>query len=82
MKIAIGLLLGLVIGVLCRLTGIPLPAPPVLVGALLVLAMTTGYLLVDRYAGHREARHREHCGGPSGGTAGQGAAAPSREVGR
>jgi len=49
-KIAIGLLLGLLlglgIGVVCRLTGVPLPAPPVLVGALLVLAMTTGYLLV------------------------------------
>lgn len=66
MKIAVGLLLGLSIGVFCRLAGVPLPAPPVLVGALLVLAMTVGYLLVDRFANACEARHRELCGGPSG----------------
>jgi len=80
-KIAIGLLLGLGIGAVCRLIGVPLPAPPVLVGALLVLAMTTGYLLVDRYAGRRAARHREHCGGPTGDLAAGGthAAGPSRE---
>jgi XapX domain-containing protein len=65
-KIAIGLLLGLGIGVVCRLAEIPLPAPPALVGALLVLAMTAGYLLTDRLAAHREARHRALCRGPSG----------------
>ena len=66
MKIAVGLLLGLAIGVLCRLAEIPLPAPPALVGALLVLAMTAGYVLTDRFAAHREARHRSLCGGPTG----------------
>ena len=66
MKIAIGLVLGLSIGVLCRLADIPLPAPPALVGALLVLAMTVGYLAVDRFARHREVRHRGRCGGSTG----------------
>lgn len=74
MKVVIGLLLGLAIGVLCRIAEIPLPAPPALVGALLVLAMTTGYIVTDRFAAHREARHRHLCGGPTG--------APQQTTGR
>lgn len=66
MKVALGLLLALVIGVACRLAGIPLPAPPVLIGALLVLAMTLGYVATDRLAAHRKATSRPLCGGPSG----------------
>lgn len=65
-KILLGCLLALAIGVLCRLTGIPLPAPVVLLGGLLVLAMTVGYALVDRFVAHKENRTRELCGGPSG----------------
>lgn len=68
MKTAIGLLLGFAIGVLCRLGDVPLPAPPVLVGALLVLAMTLGYVLTDRFATHRAATTRPLCGGPTGET--------------
>ncbi len=64
MKIAAALLLSLLIGVLCRLGGIALPAPPVLLGAAVVFAMTLGYVLMDRLAGCREARHRKYCGGP------------------
>ena len=48
MKIALGLALAFAIGVGSRLAGIPLPAPPVLIGALLVLAMTLGYVVTDR----------------------------------
>ena len=70
MKIALGLLLALAIGVACRLAAIPLPAPPVLIGALLVLAMTLGYVVTDRFAGHREAKVKLLCGGPSGETKG------------
>jgi XapX domain-containing protein len=66
MKIALGLLLGFLIGALCRFADIPVPAPPALVGALLVLAMTTGYVLMNRWASHRVAHHRELCGGPNG----------------
>jgi len=70
MKIALGLMLALMIGVICRLAGIPAPAPPALVGSLLVLAMTSGYLLVDRYAS-QPARFKSHCGGPTGATKSQ-----------
>jgi XapX domain-containing protein len=65
MKIASGLILALLIGIVCRVSGIPVPAPPAIVGALLVLAMTVGYLLADRYA-TRPALHKKHCGGPTG----------------
>jgi XapX domain-containing protein len=61
MKIAIGLLVGLAIGTVCRLLHIPSPAPPVLEGALLVVAMTVGYSLVDRYFAHRTATAKAHC---------------------
>lgn len=47
MKIALGLALALAIGVACRLAGIPLPAPPRVVGALLVVFMTLGFLGTD-----------------------------------
>lgn len=68
MKIALGLLLALVIGITCRKAGVPLPAPPVLIGGLLVLAMTLGYVTADRFAAHRKATTRHLCGGPTGHT--------------
>ena len=68
MKIALSLLLALAIGVACRLAAIPLPAPPVLIGALLVVAMTLGYVATDRFAAYREAKSKPLCGGPSGET--------------
>ena len=42
-----GLFLGFLIGVACRWFDLPLPAPPKLVGALLVVAMTAGFVGVD-----------------------------------
>lgn len=42
-----GILLGLAIGGLCRWFDVPVPAPPKLVGALLVVAMTVGFLGTD-----------------------------------
>ncbi len=57
MKTAIALLLGLAIGAVCRWFDIPVPAPPRLLGALLVLAVTVGYLLTDFYlTGRLQAR--------------------------
>lgn len=44
MNIVFGIFLGLFIGVVCRWFDLPLPAPPKLVGALLVLAMTIGFI--------------------------------------
>lgn len=70
-RIVLGCVLAFAIGVLCRLSGIPLPAPVALLGGLLVVAMTVGYVLIDRYVARRESRTRELCGGPSGLTRGE-----------
>ena len=72
-KSLFGLALAFAIGFACRAFGIPSPAPPAIVGALLVVAMTTGYLLVDRFMA-RPAVRAVDCGGPSGLTAGGAAA--------
>ena len=49
MKSVIGLLLGFVLGAACRWLEIPVPSPPKLLGALLVVATTIGYMTVDNY---------------------------------
>ncbi|MBA3442313.1 MAG: DUF1427 family protein [Pyrinomonadaceae bacterium] len=48
-KITIALMLGLMIGALCRWFDIPVPAPPQLLGVLLIASITIGYLLTDRF---------------------------------
>lgn len=48
MKSTLGLFLGVAIGAACRWFEIPVPAPPKLIGALLVVSITVGYLLADR----------------------------------
>jgi XapX domain-containing protein len=48
MKTALGFIVALAIGIVCRLTDVPLPAPLALLGALLVAAMTVGYVVTDR----------------------------------
>ena len=42
-----GLLLGFLISVGCRWFDLPLPAPPKLVGAFLVVTMTLGFLITN-----------------------------------
>ncbi|MCG8414685.1 MAG: DUF1427 family protein [Pseudomonadales bacterium] len=42
---ALGIVLAFAIGAACRYFDIPLPAPPKLTGALLVLAMTGGFVI-------------------------------------
>ncbi len=69
MKSIIGLAIGFAIGGACRAFGVPLPAPPILVGAFLVVAMTAGYSLTDRYLVKKECTTRHLCGGPTGTTA-------------
>ncbi|MEL7042522.1 MAG: DUF1427 family protein [Pseudomonadota bacterium] len=46
-----GLLLGFGIGYGCRWFDLPLPAPPKLIGALLVVSMTVGFVVVDAMIG-------------------------------
>ena len=48
MKLLVGLTLSFLIGISCRYFDIPVPSPPVLPGALLVVAMTLGYTAADR----------------------------------
>jgi XapX domain-containing protein len=70
MKSAVGLVLAFALGFACRAFGIPSPAPPLILGALLVVTMTVGYIAVDRYA-MSPAQHSDNCGGPSGLSASQ-----------
>ncbi len=65
MKALIGVLLAFVIGAFCRYAGIPSPAPPVLEGALLVLAMTIGFMIADKIC-KRRSTTKHLCGGPTG----------------
>ena len=46
-KIIMGLFLGFLIGIGCRCFDIPLPGPPKLIGAMVVLSMTFGYVGMD-----------------------------------
>lgn len=65
-KFAIGLALGFAIGFGCAAFAIPVPAPPVLAGALLVVVMTLGWVLADRWLARRAATQAARCGGPAG----------------
>lgn len=48
MKVLVAVLLAFLIGAVCRLFEIPLPAPPTLLGVGLILAITVGYIAADR----------------------------------
>lgn len=65
MKSTIGIVLAFALGFACRAFGIPSPAPPLILGALLVMTMTIGYILVDGWVAS-PARHAADCAGPSG----------------
>jgi XapX domain-containing protein len=68
-KIVAGMVLGLVIGASCRWFDIPLPGPPKLVGAFLIVSITFGYLATDKlivkFSSRGPARTRDMCGGPN-----------------
>jgi XapX domain-containing protein len=66
-RFVMGLALGFAIGLACRVLGVPVPAPTALAGALLVLALTSGYVLADRFIVRRKATQKSHCAGPTGG---------------
>lgn len=68
MKILIGVLVAFLIGVGCRYFDLPVPSPPVLPGALLVVAITLGYTAMDRVLsrGQKVAMMKYACGGPTG----------------
>ena len=72
MKFAIGLFISFAIGVACRLFDIPVGSPPVIPGALLVVAMTLGYSTTNRLLNrrHQPAATAPFCGGPTERTVG------------
>jgi XapX domain-containing protein len=76
MKLLVGLALSFLIGVSCRCFDIPVPSPPVLPGALLVVAMTLGYTAADRWLVRKDpvAATRNLSRGPARPTAQDGAA--------
>ena len=81
-RIVIGFVLSFVIGAGCRYFDIPAASPPVIPGALIVLAMTLGYTSMDRVLTpkHRVATTKHLCGGPTGLPAGtQASTANGRE---
>jgi XapX domain-containing protein len=71
MKILIGFILAFLIGASCRWFDIPVPSPPKLLGALLVVAMCVGYISVDSFIASKHlakgpATTEEMSGGPTG----------------
>lgn len=60
MKILLGLAIGFLLGALCRWLEIPVPSPPKLLGALLVVATTLGYMTVDNMMSRRKAGSAVH----------------------
>ena len=67
-KIAIGFVLSFIIGAGCSYFDIPAASPPVIPGALIVLAMTLGYSSMDKVLirKNQAAITRHLCGGPTG----------------
>jgi XapX domain-containing protein len=53
MRLIVGLILGSLIGIGCRVFAIPLPGPNAVLGALLGIAMATGYEVTDRVLSRR-----------------------------
>jgi XapX domain-containing protein len=70
MKLLIGLVVSFAVGVFCRVFDVPVGSPPVIPGALLVLAMTLGYTSANSYLNRRNkpATTSHLCGGPTGAT--------------
>lgn len=70
MKVVIGIAISFLVGAGCRLFDIPVPSPPVIPGALLVLAMTIGYSATNVVLNRRNnlATTTHLCGGPTGAT--------------
>ncbi len=78
MKPVIGLVVAFSLGFACRAFGIPSPAPPLILGALLVMTMTIGYMAVDLWMAV-PSKHARDCGGPSGLAASQALEKPAED---
>jgi XapX domain-containing protein len=81
LKFLVGLLISFAVGAGCRIFDIPVGSPPVIPGALLVLAMTLGYSSTNAILSRRvkPATTARLCGGPTGATAEQTSVAGNEE---
>jgi XapX domain-containing protein len=68
MKFALGLMVSFVVGAACRYFDIPVGSPSVIPGALIVVAMTSGYSWTNQIlnARNKVASTTHLCGGPNG----------------
>lgn len=66
LRLALGLPVAFAVGFLSALAGIPAPSPATLLGAVVVAAMTVGYLLADRFLVTRPSGCADACAGPPG----------------
>ena len=48
-KITIGLIIAFLIGAACRYFKLPVPAPPTIYGVLLIMAITLGFIVTDKF---------------------------------
>ncbi len=55
-RILVGIVLGLAIGAACRRFALPAPNPPELMGAFLILSITSGYAITDWWIEKRATR--------------------------
>jgi XapX domain-containing protein len=55
MKLLIGLILAVFVGIGCRWFGIPLPGPPAIMGAAMAVAMASGYTATDYWLTRKSA---------------------------
>jgi len=58
MKLTIGLILAVCIGIGCRCFGIPVPGPPAILGAVMAIAMASGYTVTNYVITHRPSTAR------------------------
>ena len=63
MKILLGFLLAFGIGAICRFAGIPSPAPNAILGSLLVVSMSLGYVTAGQYLRRNKHTTSHHDGG-------------------
>jgi XapX domain-containing protein len=52
LKLLIGLVIAVIVGIGCRWFGLPLPGPPAIMGAAMAVAMATGYTATDYLLTH------------------------------
>ncbi len=50
-KMVAGVAIAFLLGAICRWLKLPVPAPPTVFGALLVMAVTLGFIVTDKLLG-------------------------------